>query len=57
MAEQVLIMAKKKRPNIEDSPTYQALLKQLREQTPEQLDRLKEYLDGKIKEDEKPDEK
>jgi hypothetical protein len=46
---------KKKYANIEDSPTYQALLKQLREQTPEQLDRLKDYLDSKIKE-EKPDE-
>jgi hypothetical protein len=47
----------KKYANIEDSPTYQALLKQLREQTPERLEALKEYLDSKIKEDEKPDER
>jgi hypothetical protein len=49
-------LKKPKYNKIEDSPTYQALLKQLRKQTPERLETLKEYLDNKIKED-KTDER
>lgn len=42
-----------KLPRLEDDPDYQELLRLLREQTPEQLDRLKDYLDEKIKEEKK----
>lgn len=46
-------MAKKKRrralPPIDESPEFQELLKDLRQQTPDQLGRLKEMLDERIR--------
>ena len=40
---------KRKLPPLDDNPVFQALLRDLRKQTPDQLDRLKTMLDSRIR--------
>ena len=39
----------RKLPPLDDNPVFQALLRDLRKQTPDQLDRLKTMLDSRIR--------
>ena len=49
-------MSKKNLPPIEDSPIFQDILKELRERTPDSIERLKDYLDKNYKETEEDEE-
>ena len=40
---------KRKLPPLDDNPVFQALLRDLRQQTPDQLDRLQSMLDERIR--------
>lgn len=40
---------KRKLPPLDDNPVFQALLRDLRKQTPDQLDRLQSMLDERIR--------
>ena len=42
-------MKRKKLPPLDDNPVFQGLLRALREQTPDQLDRLQALLDERIR--------
>ncbi len=44
-------MKKKKLPPLRETPEFQALLEDLKKQTPEQLVRLKEYLEKESRKD------
>ena len=50
------IVSKKNLPPIEDSPIFQDILKELRERTPDSIERLKDYLDKNYKETEEDEE-